>query len=75
MDEFYFSVNLDESRTLCLAPLTDRLIEVSGQSVADTSGHFLFEKKGTDEQQEVEIFAQVLSPEAVFRLQAMFKMD
>jgi len=70
MDEYYFSVNLDENRELCLAPLTERQIELSGQELPDTSGLFLFERCSA----KVEIIAQVLSPEAIFRLRDAFKM-
>ena len=75
MDEHYFSVRLGEERTLCLAPLTDRRIAMSGQEIPDPSGYFLFEQRGTDENARVEIIAQVLSEDAVFRLRDTFKMD
>lgn len=72
MDEYYFSIILDENRELCLAPLTERQIELSGQELPDTSGHFLFERcSGTA---KVEIIAQVLLPDAVLRLRDAFKM-
>lgn len=74
MAEFYFSVNLDNDRTLCLAPLTDRRIALSGQEIPDPSGYFLFEKRSSDELGGIEIIAQVLSEEAAFRLRDMFKM-
>jgi hypothetical protein len=74
MAEFYFSVNLDQSKTLCVAPLTDRRLELSGQELPDTSGYFLFEQHGEDEKARVEIIAQVLSEEAALRLKDMFKM-
>ena len=72
MDEYYFSVIIDESRELCLAPLTDRQIELSGQDIGDKSGHFLFER-GT-KSSHVEIIAHVLSPDAVLRLCEKFNM-
>lgn len=75
MDEYYFSLCLDADRTLCLAPLTSRRIEMSGQEVADTSGHFLFEKRGGGDDAGVEIIAQIVSDEAVLRLREMFGMD
>jgi hypothetical protein len=74
MEEFYFSVNLDSERTLCLAPLTDRKITLSGQEIADTSGHFLFEQHGSGESVHIEIIAQVVSVDAVMRLRDMFRM-
>jgi hypothetical protein len=75
MDDHYFSVNLDNDRTLCIAPLTDRSIALSGQEITDPAGYFLFEKKGSDESARVDIIAQVLSEDAALRLREMFKMD
>lgn len=74
MSEYYFSVNLDNRRTLCVAPLTDRRIAMSGQDVADSSGYFLFEKRGTGDVAEIEVLAQAMSEDAAFRLKDMFNM-
>ena len=74
MAEFYFSVNLPDGRALCVAPLTDRHIEMSGQDVADPSGYFLYERQGSDEKAQIEIIAQVLSEDAALRLRDMFSM-
>jgi hypothetical protein len=72
MDDYYFSVNIGENRELCLAPLTARQIEISGQEITDTSGHFLFERSNSSS--KIEIIAQVLSPDAVLRLKTQFNM-
>ena len=74
MDGFYFSVNLDDNRTLCLAPITDRQIAMSGEEISDQSGYFLFEKSGFDEFGGIEIIAQVFSEDAAIRLSEMFNM-
>jgi hypothetical protein len=74
MADFYFSVNLDNNRTLCLAPLTDRRIAMSGMQIDNPSGYFLFEQSGADELAEIEIIAHVLSDEAAMRLRDMFNM-
>ena len=74
MAQFYFSVNIDNDRSLCIAPLTDRKIAMSGQEIADPSGYFLFERCESDEIGGIEIIAQILSEEAAFRLRDMFKM-
>lgn len=74
MAYFYFSVNLGNGRTLCLASLTDRKIEKCGQDIADTSGYFLFETRGSDSSGEVEIIARAVSEEAALRLRDMFNM-
>ena len=73
MDDYYFSVNLGENRELCLAPLTERQIELSGQDIDDRSGHFLFERCGSSNR--VEIIAHILSPDAVLRLKDQFRMS
>lgn len=73
MGEFYFSVNLDNDRTLCIAPLTDRKIALSGEEINDPSGYFLFETRGSEDA-AVEIIARLQSEEAALRLREMFKM-
>ena len=75
MSEFYFSRSLGDARTLCVAPLSDRRIESSGQDVPDTSGYFLFETRGFDNDTEVEIIAQAMSEEAAFRLREMLGLS
>jgi hypothetical protein len=74
MAEFYFSVSIDNNRTLHLAPLTDRLIAQSGQEVPDAGGYFLFERRQSEGPQHVEIIAQALSEEAAFRLRDILAM-
>jgi hypothetical protein len=72
---YYFSKNLDNDRTLCIAPLTDRLIERSGQQLEDVSGYFLFSRHGSDDFEGIEIIAHVVSEEAAFALREMFEMQ
>jgi hypothetical protein len=71
MADFYFSVNIDNDRTLCVSALTDRKLAMSGQDIPDPSGYFLYETRRSG---AVEIIAQIVSEEAVFRLRDMFKM-
>lgn len=68
MSDCYFSAEIGNQKTLYLAPLSDRRINMSGQSIADQSGYFLFEQRGTGDAAEVEILAHLLSEEAAFRL-------
>lgn len=75
MSDYYFSAQLDNDTTLCLAPLTDRRIEQSGEDVADVSGYFLYSLRGSDGPQDVEILAHVRSEEAAWRLKAMLKLE
>ena len=67
MSEFFFSVDLDESRRLCLSPLTDSCLNKSGQELTDCSGYFSFEKTGSGEKEEIEILAHATSEDAALR--------
>lgn len=75
MDQFYYSVDIDSGRTLCLSPLTDRLISFCGQEVHDLGGYFLYERRNRGDLVDVEIIAHVLSDEAVFRLRVALNMS
>lgn len=74
MPEYYFSAQTDSETTLCIAPLTDKRIELSGEEIDDTSGYFLFETKGGAEPGEVCIIARLTSEEAAFRLKDMLAL-
>jgi hypothetical protein len=75
MAEYYFSARIDSDTTLCIAPLTDRRIELSGEdTLEDTSGYFLYELKGGDEPTEVRILARLASEEAAFELRHMLSL-
>lgn len=73
MDDFYFSVELDDSRTLCLAPISDRVAQLAGVDLdGPDHGYFLFEsKRGGD----VSIIARAASYEAALVMRDMFKMS
>ena len=47
---------------------------MSGQDIEDSSGYFLFERRGTGEGAEIEILAQAVSEDAAHRLREMFEM-
>ncbi len=74
MAEYYFSAKTDSDTTLCIAPLTDRRIELSGEDIEDASGYFLYELKGGDEPTEVRIIARLASEEAAFELKHMLSL-
>jgi hypothetical protein len=66
MAEHYFSTNLDNETMLCIAPLTNRRLSMSGQEIADVSGYFLYETHKSEEPNEVKIIAKLTSEEAAF---------
>jgi hypothetical protein len=74
MSEYYFSAKIDNDTTLCIAPLTDKRVELSGQEIQDCSGYFLFETKGDGEPGAVEILARIESEDAAFRLREMLAL-
>ena len=75
MAEYYFTTNIDNETTLCIAPLTNRRIAMSGQEIADTSGYFLYETCKSQEPNEVRIIAQLLSEEEALRLSRILNME
>jgi hypothetical protein len=75
MEGFYLSRRIDDERVLCVAPLTNRNVALSGQEVEDLSGYFLFEKKGGQEARSVEILAHLVSEEAALRIGELLKLD
>jgi hypothetical protein len=75
MDGHYFSKNLDNDRTLYLAPITDRDLERSGQEIDDTSGYFLYETCKSDAFGGVEILARVEGESAALKLRHMLNLD
>jgi hypothetical protein len=74
MAEYYFSAKVDSDTTLCIAPITNRRVELSGQEIADRSGYFLFQTRGNGEPGDVEIIARLESEEAAFRLKDMLSL-
>lgn len=75
MDDFYFSVNIDENRTLCLSPITDRLIAMAGQEIEDRGGYYLYEQEGRGDFARVEILAHVISADGVEKIRDKFNMS
>ena len=75
MPEHYFSLALGNNKRLNLAPLTDRLIAQSGQTVPNARGYYLFESSGDVENPEVEILAHAMSDEAALRLKEILRLE
>jgi hypothetical protein len=75
MDYYYFSAQLEDGRILCLSQMTDRRLAMSGQTVEDVSGYFLYELHDKDESSPVEIIARVPTEEAAFRLRDMLNLS
>jgi hypothetical protein len=75
MPEYYFSAELDGETTLCISPITDKCIELSGEQVDDPSGYFLYQTKGGASLSEVEILARLTSEEAALKLKQILSME
>lgn len=74
MADYYFSAQIDRETTLCIAPLTSKRIELSGQQIPDASGYFLYQTRGGGEPGEVEILARLENEEAALRLKDMLSL-
>lgn len=75
MAEHYFSTNIDNETTLCIAPLTNKRITMSGQEIANPSGYFLYETRKSEQPNEVRVIAQILSEDAAFQLSRILNME
>ena len=75
MAEYYFSKEIDSETSLCIAPLTDKRIELSGETVEDPSGYFLYEVKGGGEPHDVNIIARLASEEAALQLKDLLSLE
>lgn len=71
----YLSKVLDAERLLCLAPITQRQIEMADSEPSDCSGYFLFEQMGVTECKGVRILAQVHSDDAALELGSMMGLS
>lgn len=74
VDEYYLSAQVDDDTILCIAPLTQHRVELSGQEIEDESGHFLYLVRGGSEPRDVEILARLSSEEAVRRLSEILSL-
>lgn len=74
-DQFYFTANVGNDTTLCIAPLTNRRAALSGQELEDTSGYFLYETCKSQQPNEVKVLAQLVSEEAAFQLSRLLNME
>lgn len=75
MEGFYFSARLDDERTLCLAPITERRLAMASEPVSDPSGYYLYEMQGSGVSARVEIIAHIVSDDAAMRLREMLKLE
>lgn len=75
MQEYYFSKKIDSETNLCIAPLTDRRIELSGETIEDPSGYFLYEIRGGGEPYDVNIIAKLASEEAALQLKDILSLE
>lgn len=75
MPEYYFSAKIDAETTLCIAPLSQRRIELSGEEVEDASGYFLYATSGDGEPRDVRILARLTSEAAAWDLKALLGLE
>lgn len=76
MPDMYYSTNLTNNVTLCIAPLTDQQIASAGPEIADDPlGYFLYEYCADTGPHNVSVIAKVVDDEAAWRLSRMLKME
>lgn len=67
MVQFFLEGTTSGGEKLILSPLPDRIIAASEHEISDTSGHFLYLKPDSLEE-NITILAQVFSETAIFEL-------
>lgn len=75
MAQFFFSRKMEDGKTLCLAPLTERLLLHCADEIEDPSGYFLFERLERGNLIDIEILARVATDEAAFRISRMMGLE
>ena len=73
MEGFYFTVKLDDERTLYLAPLTNRHL-AAAEPLDNIDGYFLFEQRGAGDFADIRIIAHVPTDDGALRLRHMLGM-
>jgi hypothetical protein len=69
--QYFFSSEERGGKTLCLAPLSDRLVAECGQEIPDSTGYFLFSREQVGDRENIEIIAHVPNDEAALHLRAL----
>ena len=74
MADLYFSTNLSNEVTLCIAPLTTNRAIANGIE-KDQAGYFLYEKNLAESTGNVAVIAHIKSEEAAMRLSQLLGME
>ena len=75
MDDLYLTATTESGSELCVSQLTNRQIALSGESLSDCAGYFLFERIGTGDDACINILARLTSDEAIDRVRVMLKLS
>jgi hypothetical protein len=74
MSDLYFSTNVGNEITLCIAPLTSASARANGMDDHQV-GYFLFEKNHSEDSDNVAVIAHLQSEEAALRLSRLLGME
>lgn len=76
MSDLYYSTNLTNDVTLCIAPLTDQQAAAAGpEIIANPLGYFLYQHRASSAPDELEVIARVVNAEAAWRLSRILNME
>lgn len=67
-EEYYFNVQVTNSRVLCLGPITKHEAVGADATFCDGFGHYLFLANAANPAEDIEVLARVVSEEAADRL-------
>lgn len=75
MAHYYFSAQLDNDRAIFIAPLSDFDLEMSGETVEDASGYFLYQRCNSSPERPVTLLARLHSEEAAIEMSKLLNLS
>lgn len=75
MSDYYFSKSLGQGTELCLAPLSERLLQLADDTPSYSSGYFLFERETCSSSAPIRLLAHAVSVDAAWQLRDLFELE
>ena len=75
MAEYFLAADQSDGSRLYISPLSDRLFAAAESEFPENRGHFLYQRRDLSNHDDILIIAQLLSPDAIFDLCRLLKME
>ena len=74
MASYYFSAPVQNNQALYISALSDFEIELSGETVDDASGYFLYQRSFDTPERPITVLARIQSEEAAFAMSELLNL-